>query len=90
MTAFAQSSLQPGKLVSLRGRDWIVLPSEDRDLLIVKPLGGSDDEITGIYLPLALKGDQASDASFEKPAANDLGDISSARLLYDSVAATIS
>ena len=37
---------QPGKLVSLRGRDWIVLPSEDKNLLIVKPLGGSDDEIT--------------------------------------------
>jgi hypothetical protein len=48
MTAFSQS-LQPGKLVSLRGRDWIVLPSEDRDLLVVKPLGGSDDEIAGIY-----------------------------------------
>ena len=43
---------QPGKLVSLRGRDWIVLPSDDKDLLVVKPLGGSDDEITGIYLPL--------------------------------------
>lgn len=84
MTAFAQSSLQPGKLVSLRGRDWIVLPSEDRDLLVVKPLGGSDDEIAGIYLPLALESDQPTDACFEKPAANDLGDISSARLLYDS------
>jgi hypothetical protein len=45
-------ALQPGKLVSLRGRDWIVLPSEDPDLLVVKPLGGSDDEIAGIYLPL--------------------------------------
>ena len=52
----AQSFLQPGKLVSLRGRDWIVLPSDDPDLLVVKPLGGSDDEITGIYLPLAIDG----------------------------------
>jgi hypothetical protein len=57
MTAFSQSSLQPGKLVSLRGRDWIVLPSDDRDLLVVKPLGGSDDEIAGIYLPLAIASD---------------------------------
>jgi len=81
---YSQASLQPGKLVTLRGRDWIVLPSEDRDLLVVKPLGGSDDEIAGIYLPLALESDQPADASFEKPAANDLGDISSARLLYDS------
>ncbi|MBU2829714.1 hypothetical protein HF921_03875, partial [Acidithiobacillus ferriphilus] len=58
MTAFSQSSLQPGKLVTLRGRDWIVLPSEDRDLLVVKPLGGSDDEIAGIYLPLAIESDR--------------------------------
>jgi hypothetical protein len=84
MTAFSQSSLQPGKLVSLRGRDWIVLPSEDRDLLVVKPLGGSDDEIAGIYLPLAIASDRPADARFEAPAAADLGDISSARLLYDS------
>ncbi|MCQ3923386.1 MAG: helicase [Rhodocyclaceae bacterium] len=84
MTAFSQSSLQPGKLVSLRGRDWIVLPSDDRDLLVVKPLGGSDDEIAGIYLPLAIASDLPADARFEAPTAADLGDISSARLLYDS------
>lgn len=76
--------LQPGKLVSLRGREWIVLPSEDKDLLIVKPLGGSDDEITGIYLPLAIENDQPADARFEEPTASDLGDISTARVLYDS------
>jgi hypothetical protein len=36
------AQLQPGKLVTLRGREWVVLPSEDPDnLLIVKPLGGS-------------------------------------------------
>src|SRR3989441_10607767 len=76
--------LQPGKLVSLRGRDWIVLPSEDQDLLIVKPLGGSDDEITGIYLPLGVETDQPVDAAFLPPGAADLGDSSTARLLYDS------
>lgn len=76
--------LQPGKLVSLRGRDWIVLPSEDQDLLLVKPLGGSDDEIAGIYLPLAVASDQPADARFAPPEAADLGDIATARLLYDS------
>jgi superfamily II DNA or RNA helicase len=75
---------QPGKLVSLRGRDWIVLPSEDRDLLIVKPLGGSEDEIAGIYLPLDVEADRPKDATFSAPSKEDLGDISTARLLYDS------
>ncbi|OGR01324.1 MAG: helicase [Deltaproteobacteria bacterium RIFOXYD12_FULL_50_9] len=75
---------QPGKLVSLRGRDWIVLPSDDKDLLLVKPLGGSDDEIAGIYLPLDVESDRPADARFDVPTALDLGDISTARLLHDS------
>ena len=78
------TSLQPGKLVTLRGREWVVLPSDDPQLLVVKPLGGSDDEIAGIYLPLQIGGDSVADARFERPAADDLGDASTARLLYDS------
>ncbi|MCE7980373.1 MAG: helicase [Caldilinea sp. CFX5] len=76
---------QPGKLVTLRGRDWIVLPSEDPDhLLMVKPLGGSDAESTGIYLPLAIASERPRDKNFEEPTKDDLGDIRTARLLYDS------
>jgi superfamily II DNA or RNA helicase len=76
--------LQPGKLVSLRGRDWVVLPSDDTDLLVVKPLGGSDDETTGIYLPFAIEHDFPRDARFPPPESADLGDIATARLLFES------
>jgi hypothetical protein len=48
------TDFQPGSLVRLRNRDWVVMPSNDDKLLIVKPLGGTDEESTGIYLPLAL------------------------------------
>ena len=75
---------QPGKLVSLRGREWVVLPSDVPDLLVVKPLGGSDEESTGIYLPLGIDEDTPKDAHFEYPTALDLGDISTARFLYDA------
>jgi superfamily II DNA or RNA helicase len=78
------TALQPGKLISLRGREWVVLPSEDPQLLVVKPLGGSDDEIAGIYLPLNIRTDEIADARFERPTPDDLGDASTARLLYDS------
>ena len=78
------TAYQPGKLVSLRGRDWIVLPSVDPDLLVVKPLGGSDDEIAGIYLPLNISADRPQETVFQYPGKDDLGDISTARLLYDS------
>lgn len=79
-----KAQLQPGKLVTLRGREWVVLPSDDPQILVVKPLGGSDDEATGIYLPLDIKHDHADDARFEPPSADDLGDFSTARVLYDS------
>ena len=75
---------QPGKLVSLRGREWVVLPSDDPELLVVKPLGGSDEEIAGIYLPLKIESEKPVDAQFAPPSAGDIGDISTARLLYDS------
>lgn len=80
MTAF----LQPGKLVNLRGRDWVVLPSDDASLLVVKPLGGSDDETTGIYLPLNIEHDSPRDARFLPPTSRDLGDIATAKLLFES------
>ena len=76
--------LQPGKLVTLRGRDWVVLPSDDPDLLLVKPLGGSDDEATGIYLPLDIAHDAPRDAHFAPPTAADLGDITTAKLLFEA------
>ena len=78
------TSLQPGKLVTLRGRNWVVLPSGDPDLLVVKPLGGSEEETTGVYLPLEIPEDIPKDAQFAPPVAGDLGDISTARFLYDA------
>lgn len=70
--------------MTLRDRPWMVLPSEDKDLLLVKPLGGSEDEITGIYKPLAGETDLPKSYNFNKPSANDLGDFTSAKLLYNA------
>lgn len=78
------SDFKPGSLVTLRNRPWVVLPSEDDELLLVKPLGGSDDEITGIYKPLDDKNDIPKTYDFIKPSENDLGDFSSAKLLYNA------
>jgi superfamily II DNA or RNA helicase len=81
----ATQTFSPGTLVTLRGRDWIVQPSETPDdLLVVKPLGGSDEEITGIFLPLDFNEDRPRKAEFPKPSAADLGNITSARLLYEA------
>lgn len=78
-------TFSPGSLVRLRGRDWIVQPSETpEELLVVKPLGGSDEETTGVYLPLGFDEDLPEKAEFPKPAPEDLGNIANARLLYEA------
>jgi superfamily II DNA or RNA helicase len=74
----------PGTLVKTRGREWVVQPSENDDLLRIKPLGGSEEETTGIYLPLRLPEDKIESAEFPYPSTSDIGAISSAKLLYDA------
>jgi len=78
------STFSPGMLVNLRSRDWVVLPSETDDLLVVKPLGGSAEETTAIYLPLAIGEDSPKPAEFPHPTPEDIGDITTARMLYDA------
>jgi len=70
-----------GSLVKTRGREWVVLPDSDDDLLMLRPLGGTDAEITGIYLPL----EKVEPATFALPDPTQVGDYRSARLLRDAV-----
>ena len=45
-------SFAVGSLVKARGREWVVLPESGEEMLILRPLGGSEDEVTGIFMPL--------------------------------------
>src|SRR5947208_7358403 len=45
-------SFAVGSLVKARGREWVVLPESDEQMLILRPLGGTNEEVTGVYLPL--------------------------------------
>ena len=74
---------QSGSLVSVRGRDWVVQPDSTKELLIVKPLDGNDDETTGILM--ALEGGQVKPATFEPPNPGQLGDARSCALLRDAL-----
>lgn len=70
-----------GSLVQVRGREWVVLPGSRHDLLVVRPLGGTDDETTGILTDL----ESVSSASFALPDPTNLGDHRSCRLLRDAL-----
>jgi superfamily II DNA or RNA helicase len=70
-----------GALVRTRGREWVVLPESEEDFLVLRPLGGTDDEIAGIHLGLEV----VRSATLALPDAGDLGDHRSGRLLRDAI-----
>ena len=78
-----------GTLVEFRSRPWVVQQSSDKDLLIIKPLGGTDAETIGLYKP--LYGDKlkttVNSYNFRKPSSEDIGVNSypeAARILYNA------
>ncbi len=71
-----------GSLVNTRNRDWVVLPSDDPEMLRLRPLGGTDEDAVGVYLP--LEGDDVRSATLAPPDAEYIGDASSAALLRDA------
>ncbi len=70
-----------GTLVNARGRDWLVLPGSPAGTLLVRPLGGHEDETT-VLLPDI---DSFTAATFEPPSVDDRGDAGRARLLRDAL-----
>lgn len=74
-------SFAVGSLVKARGREWVVLPESENDLLVLRPLGGTEDEVTGVYLPL----ETVESATFDLPDPARSGDHRTSRLLRDAV-----
>ncbi|GAA2453716.1 helicase-related protein [Streptomyces macrosporus] len=66
-----------GSLVHARGREWVVLPDSTPDLLVLRPLGGTDDDIAGVLPAL----ETVVPATFAPPTPSDLGDQQAAGLL---------
>ena len=70
-----------GSLVAARGREWVVLPDSPDDFLVLRPHGGTDDDVAGV-LPAI---EPVAPASFPPPTPDDLGDDASARLLRSAL-----
>ena len=79
-----QSAPSAGQLVRYRNRRWIVLPSQEEDITLLKPLGGSEHEITGVHKDLNFPGEEIVPDSFPQPTPDEIGDFDTARLLYDA------
>jgi superfamily II DNA or RNA helicase len=72
MTEFAV-----GTLVSARDREWIVMPESGGDMLVLRPLGGSDDDVAAVFPAL----EPVVHAVFDPPRVDDLGDAQAAGML---------
>lgn len=81
MSATDTPAFAVGSLVSARGREWVVLPESEPDLLVLRPLGATDAEIAGILPAL----EPVRSATFDPPDPTKPGDARSARLLREAL-----
>ncbi|MBF0124648.1 MAG: DEAD/DEAH box helicase family protein, partial [Magnetococcales bacterium] len=72
---------QPGSLVRVRGREWVVLAARGDHILKLRPLGGSEEDATTLFLPLEPVPPTA--ATFALPEASQVGSQTAAMLLRD-------
>jgi superfamily II DNA or RNA helicase len=78
----------PGDLVRVRGREWVLLPSDSEGLLRLRPLSGSEDDIQ--WIDPALERGGVRQASFDPPTIDPAGKQAfatqdAARLLGDAL-----
>jgi superfamily II DNA or RNA helicase len=83
-------ALSVGSIVRCRNREWIVLPSPNQDIYLLRPLAGADDEIVGIHHRLHdLNLDPVTPAHFPPPDPCQSGDAVTVELLFNSARLTL-
>lgn len=75
--------LSPGDLVQARGREWVLLPSEDGDVLRLRPLSGAESDVQ--VIDPALEREPVGSATFEMPTGERPATQDAASLLRDAL-----
>ena len=78
-----EHNFMPGNLIRARGREWVVQSESQRDLLHLRPLGGSDDDIIVLIPELELQ--PVEPATFPWPLPEQAGNHAAALLLHDAL-----
>jgi superfamily II DNA or RNA helicase len=87
--------MQPGSIVHCRNREWVLLPSDDPELIQLRPLTGTTDETVAVHKRLSeligytLPEERVRPATFPLPTVNDLSDAVSAHLLWQASRLTL-
>ncbi len=84
-----RSAFAPGALIEARGREWVVLPTgehqDQKDLLRLRPLSGSEKDATLIYLPLEAEAPKQAAFAPPDPDKHEPGSQEAALLLRDAL-----
>jgi Helicase conserved C-terminal domain/SNF2-related domain len=75
----------PGVLVRARRREWIVLPGSTSDMLRLRPLSGSESDVTVLSTRLEAATDPVAPASFPPPLPHQAASHETGLLLRDAL-----
>lgn len=87
--------MNPGSIVRCRNRDWVLLPSDQSDVYLLRPLTGATDEVVAVHKRLSdlvaftLGEERLHSATFPPPTTDDLADAASAHLLWQAARLTL-
>lgn len=87
--------MNPGSIVQVRNRYWVLLPHEDPTLYALRPLTGSEDETLTLHkgltdlLGYTLPEERPRPAQFPLPTPADLSDATGAHLLWQAARLTL-
>src|SRR5690606_32218033 len=78
-----------------RNREWVLLPSEQSDRLLLRPLTGALDEVVALHKSLmdlvsfTFADEKVRSATFPLPTPDDLSDAAGAELLWQAARLTL-
>ncbi len=87
--------MNPGSIVKVRERLWVLLPSEGQETIRLRPLTGATDETVALHrglsdlLGYSLPTERLQPATFPLPTPDDLADAASAHLLWQAARLTL-
>jgi hypothetical protein len=77
-----ENRYRPGTIVHARGREWLVLPEREPEVLRLRPLTTAQGEEVGLFLP--LEGERVRPARFSDPEPVSGGDATGIMTLFDA------
>ncbi len=87
---YSMAAISVGSIVKCCNREWVVLPSPDEELYLLRPLAGSEHETIRIHYRLATLGlDRIEPAHFPLPNFDQAGDTISVELLFNAARLTL-